>query len=329
MSSHRLIGVATRDDAPRLLSLPAFAAARIESVEALGMAALLLPDAAPRLPWLKTRKAEMGGLLAFQKLLEATVGVAPLLPAAFGSERIDPFQALALLTAHARAISEALAETGGHVQFQIEVSWNPQTALGRLKADGAFDSLRTVDRRALGLAVQTRMEAERSVLGDRFFGLLSGAGRDTLRLPLAGEKMLLNAAVLIDRAGEPALDAAVTAIDAALPDLSVRYLGPLPAVSFASIAILSPSEGSLARARVVLGVAADAAPDAIKRAYREAMRIAHPDHGGSDHGEAAAALSAAHALAARAAVAPRSATGRPLLLDIRREGDRGADAWAA
>ncbi|MGL4444449.1 MAG: GvpL/GvpF family gas vesicle protein, partial [Alsobacter sp.] len=294
MSSHRLIGIATPDAATKLLALPAFKARKVSAVEALGLAALLLPDAKPRIAWLQTRKAEMEGLLSFQKLLEATVGVAPLLPAAYGSERIDAPQALALLTTHGRAMGEALSETGGLVQFQIEARWDPQAALARLKAEGAFAGFDASDRKVFGAAIQARMEAERASLSDTFHGFLKAAGRDALRLPLADETMVLNAAVMIDRAGEAALDAAVARIDAAMPGLKIRYLGPLPAVSFASIAIQSPTEGALARARVVLGVTADAAPEAIKRAYRDGMRTAHPDHGGDAAGEAAAALASAH-----------------------------------
>ena len=35
------------------------------------------------------------------------------------------------------------------------------------------------------------------------------------------------------------------------------------------------------RARRVLGVASDAGPEEIRRAYRARLHVAHPDHGGS------------------------------------------------
>jgi hypothetical protein len=253
-----------------------------------------------------------------------------VLPAAYGSALMTPDEARALLAAHADELRESFETYGSLVQFQVEARWNPEKAMSRFKQDGLFSGLDVAlagrDRRTFGSAVQALMEAERQRLALSFADMLRSSSRDVVRLPLADENMVLNAAALISREEESVLDRAVEAIDATLPDaLSIRYLGPLPAVSFATITVVEPEKARLADARAVLGVTSASNAEEIKERYRFAIRKAHPD--GRDAAaatDAAAALSRAHALALRAALAPRNARGQPLLLDVRREGDATA-----
>ena len=269
----------------------------------------------------------MNALLTFEKLLEAISADCAVLPAACGSERIAPDQALALLTVHAAALTEALETYGSLVQFQIQVRWDAAKAMGHLKQTGRLDSLdlglATRDRKAFGLSLQALMEAERKRIGEHLQDILKSACRDYVRLPLDDETMVLNVAALISREGEVELDKAVEAIDAVMPDaFSVRYAGPLPAVSFANITITMPEVGSLAKAHVTLGVDQRASVDEIKAAYRNAIRQVHPDIGAVTASvDATVALTNASKLATRAASAPCNPVGVPLLLDIRREGE--------
>jgi Gas vesicle synthesis protein GvpL/GvpF len=328
MSTHRLVGVVRPDQAEKILATnQTVIAANIISVEALGLTALLLPDRKPLAAWLQTRKSQMNALLTFEKLLETISTDCAVLPAACGSARIAPDQALALLTAHANSLMEALETYGSLVQFQIQVRWDAAKAMAHLKKTGRLDSLdlslATRDRKAFGLSLQMIMETERKRIGEELQNILASASRDHVRLPLDDETMVLNAAALISRDGESALDQAVEAIDSMIPDVfSIRYAGPLPAVSFANITITEPETGSLAKAHVKLGTHQSASVEDIKSAFRNAIRQVHPDTGGKTaSADAAAELAKANKLAIRAAIAPCTSAGVPLLLDIRREGE--------
>jgi Gas vesicle synthesis protein GvpL/GvpF len=328
MSTHRLIGVVRPDQAAKMLATnQTVMAANVVAVESLGLTALLLPDRKPLVAWLQSRKSQMGALLTFEKLLEAISADSAVLPAACGSARIAPEQALALLTTHAAALTEALETYGALVQFQIQVRWDAVKAMAYLKNEGRLEgldlSLANRDRKAFGLSLQLLMETERKRIGDNLYATLGRASRDSVRLPLDNETMVLNAAALITRDGEATLDHAVEAIDATIPDVfSIRYIGPLPAVSFANISITEPETGALAKAHVKLGTHHHASVEDIKTAYRHAIRQVHPDTGGlKASADAAADLAKASKLAMQAASAPRTAAGTPLLLDIRREGE--------
>ncbi|MGL4636224.1 MAG: GvpL/GvpF family gas vesicle protein [Beijerinckiaceae bacterium] len=336
MTTYRLVGISRPEYAATVLALPVVAKAGVVAVETLGFAALLLPFKKPLAAWMQTRKAEMQGLLDFQKLLEAISSVAPVLPAAYGSTLVTQEQAMALVTGHNSAIAEALDTFGALVQFQIEVRWNMATAIQVLKQENRLDgvdlALANTDRKRFGEALQARMELERQQLSATFLDLLQTAGRDVVRLPTSDETMVLNAAVLVSKADCAALDQAVEQIDSRMADLSIRYLGPLPAVSFANITVTQPESGLLAKAHLTLGTQASASADEIKQAYKHAIRQVHPDaQTAAASTDVTAELSKAQSLVLRAAGAPRDAKGAPLLLDIRREGDITAKgrSWAA
>jgi hypothetical protein len=334
MTTHRLLGVTRPDYSAGLMALPVLANAGLRIVEALGFAALIVPDKKPMAAWLQTRKAEMNGLLHHQQQLEAIAVAAPVIPSAYGSERLTPEQTLALLTLHARDIGTSLEAFGALRQFQIEMRWKPEAAMVHGRAQGWFNgidpALAKTNRKAFGEAVQKVMEEARLALGLEARAMLETVASDIVSLPLADEAMVLNAAVVIDPAKEIWLDKAVETIDALMPDLAIRYQGPLPAVSFASIAVQSPQQGLINRAEVLLGRGLADGRDAIKSAYRDAMKSAHADVTGANaNTDKAAALARAQALLLKAADAPRGARGVPLLLDIRREGEDGSLKWAA
>ncbi len=324
MSALRLVGVTKVADAPRMR---AAACTDISVVEATGLAAILAPASKPIVAWLRTRKAAMEEMLAFQRLLESLSAVGPILPAAYGSTFVSQDDARALLRVYRPQLVRDLADFGGKAQFQIDVRWDPARAMAAFMADGRLVGLdRTLaqgDRRAFGAVLQALMEAERQRMGADFRARLAAASQDLVLLPLADETAILNVAALIERTGEAELDAAVKAIDASMPEaLTIRYLGPLPALSFASIVVSEQDTGELALSLRRLGVPPDATEEAITAAYRRAMRDAHPDTAGAAAStDAAAALAAAYAIALKAATAPRTAKGAPLLLDICREGE--------
>jgi hypothetical protein len=331
MTSHRLVGVTLAEDAPRLCA--AAPSAGLVCVEGDGLAALLAPARRPMAAWLQTRKAAMGDVLGFQKLLEALSAAGPVLPASHGSALVAPTDAAALLSAHSKALRRDLADYGARVQFQVEVRWEPTKAMAALKADGRMAGLNVAlahcDRQAFGVALQAFMESEKMRLAAEFQGRLSDVAREIVGLPLADDAAILNVAALIERSDERLLDKAVEAIDAAMPEaLAIRYLGPLPAVSFASIVIAEQDKGALGLSQKRLGIGKGATAAETTAAYRNAMRQVHPDVAGAlASADATADLAAAYAVALKAAAAPRTARGAPLLLDIRREGEgqtRGA-----
>jgi len=282
---------------------------KIRVVEAYGLAAVFAPARlSASLPPLG-RKAIIKRLSRAQKRLEAMLPLGPLLAVRGDTWLRDETDALGLLASHEDTIREAVTVFGPKVQFQITIRW----------ADAA----------QAGDALKTDLAA-------RFAALLSDAAEDTLRLPVDDDETLLNMAVMIARPDEPKLDRAVEAIDAAMSgELTIRYLGPLPALSFAALTVRQPKDDALAEARTLIGVGDTVSRDDLRARYLDLMRAHHPDSadmadavGAPDEhatNDRLTAIKDAYTLlcdveAARA----KSASRRPILAAITADTDRRA-----
>lgn len=330
MTGYHLLGIARIDQAREMLgSSRLMGGEPVMLVEALGLAALLIRP--PKAAWfgLDSKRASLTRMVAFQKLLELCHARGDILPASFDTSIADQTEALGLLVAHARLLEEQLTAFAGTTQFQVIVRWDMKKAVAELDGDPAFVEMqRSTDgnRTAIGMGVARLMRTRKLAMRDDIANVLSSVSRDFLVLPLDDEDLVGNIVTLIDREQERALDEAVDAVDRMMPDaLRVRYVGPLPPVSFASLKPFRPSGTSLGSAAALLGIDPAATPEAVREAYHARMRVLHPDAGGNDPEGDAARIAAAYKLMRRVAEV-RAASGAastkpPLLMDIRRDGD--------
>ncbi len=253
----------------------------VDAVHALGLAVLFGPP--PKKSLFQNGKVrELRQLVAFEQVLETLLRHGHVLPIAPGSVMDDEEDALAFLAANVSQLRNALNSYGGKVQFQVTIEWDPIKALERAKNRDDFGDIRRLaerdDRKALGRAVQRAMETERAALAERYAGMITAAAEDVIRLPVANAAGVVNLVAMIEHADEIRLDRAVEAVDASWPDaLTIKYAGPLPALSFAGVRVERPDPGAIVAASARLGVTTDADPDDLRDAYRTAMKRAHPD----------------------------------------------------
>ncbi len=341
----QLYGLTSADTARAVAQDRALTRREIGSVEALGVAALVGPPA--KLPFLQRGKVrELRRLLDFEQTLEAILPHGPLLAASPGACLRDARDALGFIAANITSLRGALNAYGDKLQFQVSIAWDPVAALAEARRRDDFGAIRRLaerdDRKALGRAIQSAMEAERAARGDRYAGMLAAAALDLIRLPLESADAVLNAAVMVDRAGEARLDRALEAIDASWAQaLTIKCVGPLPALSFASVALERPDPNAIAAACARLGVDASAEPTRVRDAYHAIMKRVHPDVTALADNDAAAVeppaidprgaiadyrfmmrISEAHA--ALRAFRPDAAQNAPVLAVMRREGDAGS-----
>jgi hypothetical protein len=283
-----LIGVTDSATGHALAAHGALAGEAIRIVMQDGIAAVLAPISAQRSfnPFAR-RKEALEGLVSRQKMLEAAITAGPFLAAKPGSRIADEAAAAAMITTHREGLAEHLASHGPLVQFQITVSWNPQKALAALKDEpsiraAAQTGSQAGSPKAAASALREAMAGQRRAHQARFMALLKAASRDLVELPVATENDILNVAALIARDGEKALDSAVEAIDAVMPEaLQIAYRGPSPALSFAALIVEEADAGSLAEARQILEVTQDASVSVLRGAFHAVARRTHPDKGGA------------------------------------------------
>ncbi|MEO1328918.1 MAG: GvpL/GvpF family gas vesicle protein [Pseudomonadota bacterium] len=298
---------------------------------ARGLAALALPTAKGGF-W-RTRKAIGKALVETQAALEAAHAVAPLLPAAPGADLADFGALQGFLAANASMLSEGLSEYGDLEQHQLLIKAPVKAMLQRLSRYPAWGAARAAasdgDRAGAGRILQEASEAERARLAARYALDLAPAAVDLARLPEGDDETILNVVALTGRGGDAALEAALEGFDAEWEGaLAIRMIGPAPASSFASIAFDRPDPAAVSAAEQTLGVRASEGVDAVRAAYRAAVKRAHPDVAGAASAALTRTLGEAQTLLRRVAEARQalvsagaSADAPPILAVLRREGD--------
>ncbi|WP_371345985.1 GvpL/GvpF family gas vesicle protein [Ancylobacter sp. IITR112] len=232
----------------------------------------------------RERSALLPWLLASQKVMERLLARAPVLPVALGTVIEDESRVRHLLEAGGAVLAGGLQEVGDSIEMSLSVTWQLDTVVARLLPGVSAELVRAAaeggesERKALGALLAGLVAAERSRLRSRVIDRLRRATRDiTVREP-ADPAGVVEMALLVDRAAEAELGAALESLDAdGAGALTFRLVGPLPPYSFASVQVDLAPRARVAEARTMLGVPAGADAATVRAAYRRAARETHPD----------------------------------------------------
>ena len=210
------------------------------------------------------RRAALAAAADQARLLEGLMAFGTVLPVLPG-QRLREAEVPDLLAANRPTLERLAQRLVGRVQYQVTVRWAADRALARFSRSvetGPAEAA-TAD---LACDLRGRIEAELDVLG-----------AEILALPVAGE-VIANHALLVDRAAEAALDAAIERIDAIWSEgFAIRVVGPYPAVSFASLAFDRVGAAAVRAAQAALALDPHFTPGALRLARRRAMIAAPPE----------------------------------------------------
>ncbi|MEM7621329.1 MAG: GvpL/GvpF family gas vesicle protein [Pseudomonadota bacterium] len=230
------------------------------------------------------KKKQLQDLVAWQKLLEHCLDFKTLIPGSGNAILNDLGEASTLLKSNDTKLTQALQDFGNLVQYQITIFWDPKAVLkARQHDDSTFSEVVTAqhskeDKVKFGQMLQSKMEAYKIKQAECFVGLLEAQGIDLIKMPCDAADMILNAVVLIDPQCEPKLYSAVESIDQNMPgQLNIKYVGPLPPISFASVTIGRASQSDIASACKLLNLKLPCNAEQVRVAYLEYMKTHHPD----------------------------------------------------
>lgn len=277
-----------------------------------GALAAVVSEAPDRRLGGQDRNALLPWLLSRQKVLEHLLARGPVLPVALGTVVETEERVRHLLDAGAPALSSAFRAIGDRLEMNLSIRW-PLDAIvaellaalpAELRAAAASECTDAQARRDLGAALATGVEHEKLRVRRCVSERLRAIAPDMILSEPPEPHGVLNLALLLDPAAEDELDRALDALDSAFENrLTFRLVGPLPPYSFASVQVNLASAETVAEARATLGIRLGEGRNALKSAYRSALRSAHPDlvamgneKGESDPAEAARvmALTAAY-----------------------------------
>ena len=170
------------------------------------------------------RKGFLKSIVRRQRCLEHLMRygtVLPAMPHTFVKRADLP----AMIAANGEILAGQLSRLAGMVQFQVTVTWDDAKA-----------------RSHFGLTSPDDAAACAARLSAQFRGALEPVVDEWAALPIE-PGTLMNAALLLPADREIALDAALERIDAVWSDgLTIRQIGPAPAVSFASLGLRFPGK---------------------------------------------------------------------------------------
>ncbi|MBI4336427.1 MAG: GvpL/GvpF family gas vesicle protein [Chloroflexi bacterium] len=189
-------------------------------------------------------------LLAHEQVLERVMVDHTLLPVRFYTVAPNAEEVRALLRSRRLEFKKLLRELDNKVELGVKALWKDvEHVLRDIVASGP-------QRDALGSPAETgqriraRLEQRKASLTE---ALLEPFRPLVVGLKLGrtyGDDMIMNAAFLVDRTREKAMDAAVGGIGARYADtVMFRYVGPVPPYSFVSIVIKDDGATSTAPER--------------------------------------------------------------------------------
>jgi gas vesicle protein GvpL/GvpF len=185
-------------------------------------------------------------VLAHERVNEAVMRDHTVIPMSFGTVFRTTEDTIELLRSAYDAFRDVLDKMQNKVEFGVKVLWEPQEVIRGLEKED--ENLRRLSqeissqrgstyfaRMQYGRLVDSLLQERSALLVEEIFEALRGVSLASRTNKPIGEKMILNAAFLVERAREGEFDGAVKAIGARHPVLNIRYTGPWPPYNFVNI----------------------------------------------------------------------------------------------
>jgi len=229
-------------------------------------------------------------LAAHQRVIEEVMKDCAILPVKFGTMVDKAGEVEAILRRGYFALKEALAAVQDKVEVEVIATWDldsvmqeiaQEESIARLRAKiGSQSQLRSVaDRVEVGKMVYEYLAHRRKDYQQEVLGSLANLAVDLQKNVLMDDKMVINAAFLINRDQQQEFDDRVRQVDERLARvLNFRVIGPLPAYSFSTIEVRPFTRQEIGDAKVLLRMDEEEGSLAqIKAAYYQLAQECHPD----------------------------------------------------
>jgi hypothetical protein len=185
-------------------------------------------------------------VLAHERVNEAVMRYQTVIPMSFGTVFKTRDDIIELLRGAHSAFQDVLAKMENKVEFGLKVLWDRDAMLRHIEhEDEDIRRLKTEIATQKGSTYFARVQYGRLVDGalqsrsEQYVSEIFEALRDVCVASRAnkpiGDKMIMNAAFLVDRDREPAFDARVKTLGAKYETLTFRYTGPWPPYNFVNI----------------------------------------------------------------------------------------------
>ena len=192
-------------------------------------------------------------MLAHQRVQERVLREFTLLPVRFGTVATgtSPEKDIQkLLQKRVREFDALLADLEGHVELGLKALWrderllfeeilseNPSIQRLRDSLAGKPSHATQFDRIRLGEMIKDALGLKKAGEAAGIVTPLRRLARSCVEKPVVLERMIVNAAFLVDKAREGEFDQAVAKLDVERCEMVIKYVGPIPPYNFVNIAV--------------------------------------------------------------------------------------------
>jgi hypothetical protein len=185
-------------------------------------------------------------VLAHQRVNETVMKRHTVLPMSFGTVFKTHDDVVELLRSASDAFSDVLNKMEAKLEFGLKVVWDRDAIIREIEQED--EDIRRVKaelqahkgstyfaRMQYGRLVDAALQAKSEQYVADTFAALRGASVAARSNKLIGERMILNAAFLVNRRDEREFDRCVKALGARYDKLTFKYTGPWPPYNFVNI----------------------------------------------------------------------------------------------
>lgn len=199
-------------------------------------------------------ESSRSNMLAHQRVQERVLEEFTLLPVRFGTiadGAASDESIRKLLKKRRQEFKQLLADLDGTVELGLKALWRDEKAVFGEIADREKDIARLRDslrgkpplashyeRIRLGEMVKEALERQRKVEAQSILAPLRQIAQRTIENPVIVDRMIINAAFLVDKGREEELDRGVSSLNEELGKrVSFRYVGPVPPYNFVNVVV--------------------------------------------------------------------------------------------
>ncbi len=229
-------------------------------------------------------------VVTHQKVNEEAVKDYSVVPMAFGVIAPSVDEASRILEKAYLQFKTALKNTGGKVEFVVQVRWNQEKLLEELvNANSEIQKLKqqaSLKTGILGMPIKLKLgklihqeiETCKQTYIKDIQAFLKSLSYDFTSNKLIEDDMIANFSFLIDKARESELDRKMQELGKKYEEkLRFKYIGPMPPYSFTNVNLSLGNFELVNEARKLLGLGEEVTFDEIKKVYHAFAHQYHPD----------------------------------------------------
>jgi hypothetical protein len=185
-------------------------------------------------------------VLSHQRVNETVMSERTVLPMSFGTVFKTHDDVVELLRSAADAFTDVLSKMEAKLEFGLKVVWDRDAVIHEIEQED--EDIRRVKAELLtqkgstyfarmqyGRLVDVALQAKGEQYVTDIFAALRGVSVAARSNKPIGDRMILNAAFLVNRRDEPEFDTGVKQLGARFDKLTFKYTGPWPPYNFVNI----------------------------------------------------------------------------------------------